>query len=153
MTKKISRIDVIGLNGNDGLIYKVSCKDCGVVLTTDNWWPSWKKSNNQRCISCGKERHNSWDTKDKMKDRYLRNAFGLTLEEFNELLGAQDNKCAICNSSIANGKGTFHVDHNHNTGNIRGLLCHYCNVGLGNFRDNKILLEKAIKYLENNDEQ
>lgn len=124
------------------------CKDCNVHLTYKNWWSSWRKTNNNICIDCGRKRHKNWDTKEKQKNRALKNAFNLSLEEYNKILQEQDYKCAICGSITPKGKGSFHVDHCHASGMIRGLLCHYCNVGLGNFRDNIELLDKAKKYLK-----
>lgn len=124
------------------------CDDCNIKLNTSNWWPSWDKSNNTRCIPCGRKRNILWDTKDRAKDRKLRITFGITLIQYNQMLKNQNNKCSICYSEVANGKGAFHVDHCHTTGKIRGLLCHYCNVGLGNFKDNIATLANAIQYLK-----
>jgi hypothetical protein len=61
------------------------------------------------------------------------------------LVTAQDNKCAICNTSVS---GNLHIDHCHNSNKIRGLLCGSCNRGLGLFKDNSAVLASAIKYLE-----
>lgn len=82
------------------------------------------------------------------KRRYvLKSTYGLTVEDYDAILSSQDNKCAICKSDTPYGKGRFHVDHNHETGEIRGLLCHYCNLALGNFKDNVSNLLSAIAYL------
>lgn len=64
---------------------------------------------------------------------------------YDQLLAKQGGKCAICGEE-ANGN-RLAVDHNHETGEIRGLLCHQCNTGLGSFRDNPQLLKQAIAYL------
>lgn len=75
--------------------------------------------------------------------------YGITLEDYNEKLIEQNNKCKICNQENTFDRyGVLAVDHDHSTGKIRGLLCYKCNVGLGNFNDNKQLLEKAINYLK-----
>jgi len=63
------------------------------------------------------------------------------------VLAAQEGACAICKVTAPGGQGTFHVDHDHKTGAIRGLLCHHCNTALGKFKDSPILLETAIAYL------
>jgi|ERR1017187_7892677 hypothetical protein len=76
--------------------------------------------------------------------------FNLTIEQYDEMLRQQDYKCAICRRDTPNKKQNTHwaVDHDHTTGKVRGLLCQNCNQGLGKFKDNKILLEEAIKYLQ-----
>ncbi len=70
------------------------------------------------------------------------------------LLESQGGVCAICKKEeqiIDKGGGTqrLSVDHDHDTGKIRGLLCNDCNVGLGRFKDNLELLRSAVAYLEN----
>ena len=68
------------------------------------------------------------------------------------LANEQNHKCAICNKSPVYGRHKYPrklaIDHNHKTGKIRGLLCRYCNLALGGFKDNIKLLKKAIEYLE-----
>lgn len=60
----------------------------------------------------------------------------------------QGHRCAICRTDAPGGKGGFHVDHCHDAGVVRGLLCHHCNVALGNFKDDVELLRAAVAYLE-----
>ena len=80
---------------------------------------------------------------------YLRQyLYGVTPEQYNAMFAAQDGRCAICRSDQWVGKNnTPHVDHCHETGRVRGLLCGPCNNGLGNFRDQPDLLETAAAYL------
>ena len=77
----------------------------------------------------------------------LKYTYGITLEDFNEMLKKQKGKCAICGTKEPRGRG-FCVDHCHNTGKIRGILCHGCNTGIGSLRDSTELLRKAINYLK-----
>lgn len=86
------------------------------------------------------------ENKDKARNSQLIRHFGITLEEYNELLKKQNNVCAICGSS--SGEKSFSVDHDHITGKVRGLLCRGCNVGIGNLKDDPELLEKAIIYIK-----
>jgi hypothetical protein len=124
------------------------CQHCNTELNDSNWWNSWKKNHVTTCIPCGRKQNIKSDTKEKSKNRHLKRAFNISLHDYNELLTKQNHKCYICNSDKPNGKGSFHVDHCHDTGKVRGLLCHYCNVGLGNFKDSAELLQKAIQYLK-----
>jgi hypothetical protein len=75
---------------------------------------------------------------------------GLTLEQYENILKSQNGVCAICKSSDSKTKGIgrFCVDHDHLTGEIRGLLCASCNRGIGLLGDKVELLKNAIKYLE-----
>lgn len=79
--------------------------------------------------------------------------YGITFEEQKKMLEEQGGRCKICGEPIAlfgdSKKHTAHVDHNHKTGSVRGLLCQECNTGLGKFRDNIEYLENAIEYLKN----
>jgi hypothetical protein len=75
--------------------------------------------------------------------------YKLTPEDWNKMFDAQDGKCLICGRHQSEFKRRFNVDHDHKTGEIRGLLCFNCNTGLGGFHDNVEFLEKAIQYLKN----
>ena len=78
--------------------------------------------------------------------------YGLSLEDYSEILKSQDYCCKICKTKEPRGqskKGRFYVDHNHTTGKVRGLLCNDCNTALGLFKDDPNVLHKAIQYLKN----
>jgi bifunctional DNA-binding transcriptional regulator/antitoxin component of YhaV-PrlF toxin-antitoxin module len=79
--------------------------------------------------------------------RSLRYRYGLTPEDFLELLNQQNGHCAICNKPPKEGRN-LDVDHNHETGEVRGLLCNNCNRALGHFQESKEILQKAVNYLE-----
>lgn len=82
------------------------------------------------------------------RDRKLRSTYGITHDEYLQQLEAQDNKCAICQSTEAGGRhNTFAVDHDHATGAVRGLLCSNCNLGIGYLQDDVTRLAAAITYL------
>jgi len=76
----------------------------------------------------------------------LRGKYGIGISDYSRMLVAQDGRCAICHGE-PNGHGDLHVDHDHATGRVRGLLCANCNLGLGNLRDSADLLLAAHAYL------
>lgn len=81
----------------------------------------------------------------------IQYAYGLSLEQFEALLAAQGGRCAICRTDTPPGegrKGVWNVDHCHKTGAVRGILCAWCNSGLGYMRDDPEALRNAIAYLE-----
>ena len=77
----------------------------------------------------------------------LKKRFGdeMTPEKFQEMFDAQNGKCAIC--GIAPLDKHLSIDHDHETGAVRGLLCNPCNLALGNVKDNTLILENMIRYL------
>ncbi len=79
---------------------------------------------------------------------YMREyLYGITREQYAELLESQGRRCAICRSDTPGGKGDWHLDHDHATGRRRGLLCHACNIALGYLEDDPERLRAAIEYL------
>lgn len=86
--------------------------------------------------------------KQKIKSRTIRlkHLYGMTLDQYENLLAEQEGKCRICRNACPEGK-YLSVDHCHKTGKIRGLLCSRCNVALGCFKDSTDNLEAAILYL------
>jgi len=73
--------------------------------------------------------------------------FRMRLEDFDALLEKQQGRCAICRIDEPKGKGSWHVDHDHDTNKIRSLLCHHCNLALGHMRDKPEICELAADYL------
>ena len=80
------------------------------------------------------------------RDRHLRKTYGVTTELYEELKAAQNGVCAICGSEGWLNR-ELAVDHDHTTGEVRGLLCGGCNVALGLFKDSPAALIAAIAYL------
>jgi hypothetical protein len=76
----------------------------------------------------------------------LRARYGITIEEYDQLLVLQEGVCAICKKSCTSGK-RLAVDHDHESGIVRGLLCRKCNRGIGLFHDSLELLQSAANYL------
>lgn len=76
----------------------------------------------------------------------LMKNYSMTINDLNKLLIKQKYLCKICKKNIENEKQC--VDHDHLTGIVRGILCHNCNIGLGNFKDDIYILKNAINYLK-----
>ena len=76
----------------------------------------------------------------------LKAKYGLTVDQYMDMLEDQDYSCAICGKDDWGVRKPF-VDHDHKTGEVRGLLCSTCNSGLGMFKDSKWLLLQAYNYL------
>lgn len=89
-------------------------------------------------------------TKRKNRQWNLKSKYGITIEEYNEMFQDQCGCCAICNIHQSELKETLYVDHNHLTGEIRGLLCSKCNFVLGLMNDDPTLLGRASEYLYDN---
>jgi hypothetical protein len=95
-------------------------------------------------------RHQTPEYRARHKDVCLRNNYGITLEQWNEIFDRQNGCCAICGKHNSQLKKSLHVDHCHETNKVRGLLCSKCNRAIGNFNDDINLLQKAINYLHEN---
>ena len=79
----------------------------------------------------------------------LKTQYGISVEQYGEMLASQGGVCAICASKEPGSRMKhFPIDHCHTTGVIRGLLCTKCNRGLGLFNDNTNRMERAVKYLK-----
>lgn len=77
----------------------------------------------------------------------LNRKYGITLEQYNNMFSTQKGCCAICGIHQSSLNKPLFVDHDHNTGKVRGLLCHSCNVVLGHVNDSIDILDQTIKYL------
>lgn len=103
------------------------------------------------CMPCNHEYGKKYYQDNKNKERqklYLKNrrlsAFGLDSESFDKILESQNGLCAICKVPSLK---TLHVDHNHSSGKVRGLLCFKCNVAVGLLKDNIENTKSLLEYL------
>ena len=136
---------------------KCSRKDCshgGALQPLDNFAKDRTRPNGLRyeCKECNKKhaskRHEKYPNR--RVNIHLKQNYGITLEDYNRMCEEQDGKCAICGTEDPGGNSgvkRFAVDHNHDTGKVRALLCSICNTGLGKFGDKLDLVEKAAAYL------
>lgn len=105
--------------------------------------PQWRVS--------ARERRQKWmasltpeERKLHYRKKNLKNNYGMTVEQFDKMVEERDGKCDIC-GDVPN---SLHVDHNHITGSVRGLLCVCCNTALGKFKDSATILDSAKLYVE-----
>jgi hypothetical protein len=114
------------------------------------------------CKICDKEKYRESRkiTRKKYKkqdiNRTLQREYGITLNDYNKILSEQSNVCAICGQpeSRKNQFGVIRlaVDHDHQTGKVRGLLCNRCNRAIGLFSDNFLIINEASNYLRKHNE-
>ncbi|QPZ53604.1 endonuclease VII [Pelagibacter phage HTVC100P] len=126
----------------------IECKKCSDNLPLDNFY--FNKNGKYKKQNVCKKCMNIYDYKTD-KNSKLKRAYGITFDEYEELLSKQNKKCAICgidnNGKYRNKPRAFAVDHCHTKGKIRGLLCSDCNTGIGLLKDNINFLQSAINYL------
>jgi Recombination endonuclease VII len=113
----------------------MTCKDCGVRLSSRNQYPSCHRQKQKCCKKC-------WNNRFYFAVR--KHKYGLTKVEVLALIAAQDSKCAICGVDVS---VKFAIDHDHKTMAIRGILCRTCNTGMGMLKDSAQVLLKAYEYL------
>jgi len=122
--------------------------ETGVPLPTIWWYLEKMKMPRRRKM------RNPEQTEARLRIKSKRNLlkkYGITIAQYEAMLAKQNGVCAICGKPPAGGKtssSSLHVDHDHKTGENRGLLCNNCNTGIGKFFDDVELFRKAIKYLE-----
>jgi hypothetical protein len=95
-----------------------------------------------------KEKQRYAARKGKLREKQLNDLYGITSQEYTFLLQQQNNKCACCGVDQGD-VASFNVDHDHSNGDVRGLLCRRCNLGIGQLGDKVDGLLAAIAYLQN----
>jgi len=110
----------------------------------------WQRENRERYNASQRERRARPERKAKERAGHLRRKYGMTSEEYDEMLVAQRGVCAICERPPTDGI-SLHVDHDHASGARRKLLCFRCNNALGDFDDDIDLLQQAVRYLDAHD--
>jgi hypothetical protein len=137
--------------GRDGR--RADCKDCFAVRARD-WYSKnrdhaverarkWQQDNPERVRAYRRQRNAL--NREQVREGHLRRKFGLTLDSYAELLARQGDGCAICGEPEET--SSHHVDHDHYTGEVCGILCVRCNNGLGQFQEDPAILATALSYL------
>ena len=127
------------------------CNKCKVLKSLENYNKYSGKSRRKNiCKPCESEWVKNWAKNNperaarNIRNSRLKGKYGISLDQYENMEKSQNKKCLICEEET---KRNLAVDHCHETGKVRGLLCMNCNTGLGHFKDNKELLERALKYL------
>jgi hypothetical protein len=126
------------------------CTSCREVKTREEFYPSKARPDGRMiyCIACAKDKSKNGgyvQTALTQRKSHLMKRYGMTIEEFDQMREDQNGLCAVCKFPHAE----LHIDHDHETGRIRGLLCNKCNLGIGFMRDDPEVLQAAINYLTN----
>lgn len=108
---------------------------------------AWQEANRERHLETQRKRRARPEVKARERASYLRRKFGITSAEYERMLAEQGGRCAICKRRPTKGI-SLHVDHEHRTKRVRGLLCFRCNNALGDFRDRADFLVAALHYLD-----
>lgn len=121
------------------------CSDCGIDKSDDefNFKERARPGPKKRCKVCYNARTRESIRRNGGNRKYhLKRRYGITSQEAEALKATQGGLCAVCRKAEAT-----QVDHDHETGRVRGILCLHCNAGMGAFRDDPRLIYHAIDYL------
>ena len=116
------------------------CRSCGVEKPLSEYFVRRDTGKHRNdCIQCQRDKKNA---------KQYATMYGITLSDYDKLFEEQGGTCALCYLPQHDPrKNRLCVDHDHVTGEVRGLLCSNCNVGLGLLKDDERILINAIRYL------
>lgn len=130
------------------------CKECNQDLPLESYSKDnlYKDKLHIRCKLCKSRKAKEAYRKnpERWRGYILKKKYGISYEMYELILKNQNYKCAICltdSPKRTNNGALWVVDHDHNTGQVRGVLCNTCNLGLGYFHDSTENLSNAIEYL------
>lgn len=132
--------------------YSCWCRECNRQRNKKEYYRDHEaqKAKDRKRRNMNKEYENAYareyyhKNKDRQRNYHLKKCYGIVQADYERMMNYQDHKCAICSEEL--GKKLF-IDHNHETGEVRGLLCHHCNSLLGYARDKAEILDRAMDYL------
>lgn len=145
-------------------ITEKECRQCGEIKPLTQFSVSRQGKRGpvlrSNCKSCASTRAMKWfnDNRERADTNrrawHIQKLYGITVERYDEILASQGGVCAICGQASRQTHGTtgttfsLSVDHCHDSGRVRGILCNDCNRAIGLLGDNIELLERAIRYLK-----
>lgn len=108
----------------------------------DSYCSACKNQRTKKSRQDKPEKHAYYGWKSRIKGTY-----GITEQEYSKMFLDQEGKCGICFSALIFRDRATHIDHNHETGIVRGLLCHNCNTAIGLLKEDTEIMKNAIKYM------
>lgn len=139
--------------------YRGDCKPCNLAAKHERYMANpakvkvqvkrWQQANAERVNATQRRRRAKPEVKLQARAAHLMRKFGLTLEQYDAMLEAQGGGCFLCGRPPREDI-SLHVDHDHSTGRVRGILCFCCNNALADFQDDPELLRKAACYVTTN---
>jgi hypothetical protein len=132
------------------------CKECNLKAKQERYIADpaaaiarvkrWQQANADRVSANQRRRRSTPEARLRERAAHLMRKYGMTIEQYDAMLEAQGGGCFICGRSPRDDI-SLHVDHDHSTGKVRGILCFRCNNALADFNEDATVLQKAIGYL------
>ena len=136
--------------------YRSECKACNLAAKHERYLANpeveiarvkrWQQANADRLNAYRRARRSEPAVKQAERAGHLRRKYGITVEQYEEMLASQGGCCAICRRE-PRPDISLHLDHDHQSGQLRGILCFRCNNALGDFDDDPTLIGAALAYL------
>lgn len=134
-----------------------NCKNCHIKLNDRNsMLDRFFRLNSALCRECYNERYRQKlaDSRadpefiSRERNNQFKYKYGITLEQYNKMLELQLGGCAICKSKPKENDKYLVIDHNHDTNQVRGLLCNSCNLTIGYMKENELIIWNLLDYLK-----
>jgi len=121
--------------------YATRCRGCARLIREEN-----KEELNRQNREWKQSKRGKVLCRDARRRYHLKHLYGLSVKQHEQMYVDQEGRCMICCETVLYDE--IHTDHDHKTGEVRGLLCQRCNHMLGGARDNPSILRAAVEYLE-----
>jgi hypothetical protein len=127
------------------------CYRCKQTKPVGEFYRSNVNYYQKECKECCKDRRSQWWRTEAGKrssaNTKLKQRFGITMNEYEKMLAAVNGKCEICGAENSYNGHRLGIDHNHETGKIRGILCKSCNLGISALQENDSIIQSAAQYI------
>jgi hypothetical protein len=140
--------------------YRSECKVCNLAIRKAKYAENpkkyidrvtaWRRAHPEHISAYYREYRQRPERKRADREGHLRRKYGITVDDYERMLVEQSGGCAVCAAPPPE-RGSLHVDHDHETGAVRGLLCVSCNNAIGAFREQYALFQRAADYLDRDD--
>ncbi|KKK82008.1 hypothetical protein LCGC14_2807690 [marine sediment metagenome] len=135
------------------MLTKKKCRKCKIEKKLSEFYKTNQNSfgYTSQCKQCRRKTVSSYrkNNKSKINATRIKSTYGITIDEWKSLFEKQKGCCAICETHQSKEVRTFHTDHCHTTGKVRGLLCRACNHAVGNIKEDINIALRLVDYIDN----